>query len=131
MQFLKDYGVVLFFVAQTTWFALEWWFRKSLVTKDDLTKVDKKVTETIGQNKDLARRIESLEVARSDAPSKNDILKLRLEMERARGDMRVFTERMQGAEKIASAQMEGVHQLLSRSEDLVRMLTENQLNHGR
>ncbi|MEX2155093.1 MAG: DUF2730 family protein [Gemmatimonadaceae bacterium] len=123
MQFIKDYGVVLIFVMQIAWFAITWWFRKSVATKDDVTAVRVEVSKAM-------QRIDSLEQARQNAPDKNDLAKLSLDMERMRGDMRTCTAEMKGTRDLFSSEADGLRQLVERTESMTRTLVEHALAKG-
>lgn len=119
-QLVKDYGIILVFVMQWVFLLAAWWFRKSVATKDDLQAARDGFTAEING---VVRRVQSLEQKRDDAPSGHDIVKLRLEMERARGAMSVFGAKLEGAERLVTSQ-------ISRAEEMCKMLTEHLLNRG-
>lgn len=115
-QFLVEYGLYVVTAVQALTAAIAWWFSKNVATKEEVNEV--------------VQRIEALEAARQNAPDKDDLAALSLEIANVRGDMRAFRAEIQGARQTVTAEVEGLHRLVDRVEGMATTLTQHLLSRG-
>lgn len=116
-RFLKDYGYIAVWITQVAWFAVTWWYRKSVVTREEFDG--------------LSDRMQNLETLIREHPTAKDIRKVSIDMERMRGDMRAFSATIDGARQTFEAKLDGAAALLKRTETQLGIITQHLLEESR
>lgn len=124
LDFLRQWSTLLVFGINGVLAVAAWMIHRSLVTKEDLEAL-------VGRLAALEQRVVSLEHTRDHGPTKEELIGLRLEMERMRGDMRTHAAKLRAAREQSAAEIETARQLLERSERGLQMIQEYLLNHGK
>lgn len=124
LEFLRQWSSLLVFTLNGALAAAAWVIHKSLATKEDIEAL-------VGRLAALEQRVVSLEHTRDSAPTREELISLRLEMEKMRGDMRTHAAKLRAAREQSAAEIETARQLLERSERGLEMIQQYLLNHGK
>lgn len=124
LEFLRQWATLLVFAVNGVLAIVAWIIHKSLATKEDIQELGTRMGL-------IEQRVASLEYTRDHGPTKEELIGLRLEMERMRGDMRTHAAKLRAAREQSTAEIETAKQLLERSERGLQMIHEYLLNHGK
>lgn len=124
MDLIRQWQGLIIFGLNCLFGFLLWLTSRTLPSKADIAALHNLIEK---QN----RRIDSLEQSRRDGPTRRDIGRLRLEMERSRGTMQTFKAEIDAARELFSVEISGVRELVVRTERLVGLHTEHQLAQHR